>query len=490
MGETTTSPPATAGATSTPERQRSGSATIAFAWIAMLVSYLPFSAVNGGLGLIGADAQASTADLQWVTDAFTVALVAAVLAGGRLGDRFGRRRTTLLGLVLTSACSAIGLIAGVLATAPTGPASAAIPLLWLAQAVGGVGAGLVMSATLPLIVVTASTPAARDRAVGVWAAANVIGLGGGPFITGAATAVAGWPALFVPTGILALATIAFGLVAARESRSASHSPLHLGGLVTGVAGTVLLVFGAIRAGSHGWVDAGALVSLAGAVLLLAAFVAIELRSRQPIIDPRLFRSGAFSAAGLCAAVALFAMVGLVFVVSVSLAHSGVHPSGIALQIGCLFAGNVAASIAAGPLLARVPASALLIGGLLIAAAGSAALLTLAEVTSVFGLSGRLIVIGIGCGFTVATAAALAVRAVPPEQSGMAGVANNTLRQIGGALGAAVIGAVFTVTPGDAPATGDPALTALHTTALLLVAVILITSAISAVLMATTRKSTT
>lgn len=472
------------------DRSRSAAATIAFAWIAMLVSYLPFSAVNGALARIGTDARAGTADLQWVTDAFTVALVAAVLAGGWLGDRVGRRRLTLVGLALTVACSLIGLIAGILATTVE-PASAAIPLLWLGQAVGGVGAGLVMSATLPLIAVTASTPAVRDRAVAVWAAANVVGLGAGPFIAGLATAVAGWPALFAATGFLAVAALVFGGVGARESRSPGRAPIDLGGLVTGAVGIVLLVFGVIRAGSDGWTDAVVLAAFAAGAVLLVAFVALELRTRYPIVDPRLFRSGTFSAAGIAAAVALFTMVGLVFIVSISLGRSGVDPSGIALRLGCLFAGNAAASIVAGPLLARVPAPAILVGGLLITAAGSTALLPLDDLASALGVAWRLAVIGIGCGLTVATAAAMAVRAVPPERSGMAGVANNTLRQTGGALGAAIVGAVFAASLGTDTASAAPAALAagLHASASLLVTVIVATAAVSTVLMAPIRRST-
>lgn len=454
--------------------------TIGFAWTAMLVCYLPFSAVNGALAAIGADTHAGTADLQWVTDAFTVALVAAVLAGGRLGDRHGRRRIALAGLALTVACSAIGLAAGLLATNEAGPSRAAIALLWIGQAVGGIGAGLVMSATLPLIATTASSPAVRDRAIAVWAAANVVGLGAGPFLAGLAAAVAGWPALFVPTGLLALATLAAGAQVARETRATGRPPLDARGLATGTAGVVLLVFGAIRAGADGWTEAVALTSLASAAVLLAAFAVLELRHPQPIVDPRLFRSGAFTAAGIAAAVALFAMVGLVFVVSVSLGRSGVAPAGIALRLGCLFAGNVAASIAAGPLLARIPAPVLLAGGLLIAAAGSATLLTLADPASPLGLGWRLAAIGAGCGVAVATSAAMAVRSVPPERSGMAGVANNTLRQVGGALGAALVGAVLAGASSSSAA-------GLHATALLLTVLIATTSAVSAVLTATARR---
>lgn len=470
--------------------RRSGAATIAFAWAAMLVSYLPFSALNGALSDVSADAHAGAADLQWVADAFTVSLVAAILAGGWLGDRIGRRRTALVGLALTLSCSLIGLTAGVLATARADSSSAAIPLLWLGQAIGGIGAGLVMSATLPLIALTASTRAVRDRAITVWAAANVVGLGGGPFLTSLATRISDWPALFVPTGVLAVASLAFGVHYACEAGVPSRPQADLPGLATAVGGTGLLVFGAIRGGSDGWIDPVALTSLIGAVVLLTAFLALELRNRHAIIDPRLFRSGAFSAAGIAAAVALFTMVGLVFVVSISLGRDGVGPTGTALRLGCLFAGNAMASIATGPLLGRLPAPTILVGGLLVAAGGATTLLYLDNLASPSELLWRLTIIGIGCGSTIATAAAMAVRSVPPELSGPAGIASNALRQIGGALGTAVLGAVFAAALGTDVASAGPAALAagVHAAAKVLVAATAITSAVSTVLMATTTRS--
>ncbi|EXG81151.1 hypothetical protein [Cryptosporangium arvum] len=210
--------------------------TVGFAAAAMLVSYLPFSAVNGALGAIGRTADAGTSSLQWVTDAFTVALTGAVLSGGFDG----------------------------------------VQLLRVGQAVAGVGAGLVMAASLSLIAATAPDPAARTQAIALWAAANVAGLGSGPFL---AAAVPSWRWLFVPTALLAVGAAAYGPLRSREIVDDEPGrPDHLG-QVTGTIG----------------------------IVVLAAVFVVERRVVNPVLPPALFSSPGFTAAGAAAAAALFAI---------------------------------------------------------------------------------------------------------------------------------------------------------------------------------------
>ncbi|WNV88237.1 MFS transporter [Umezawaea sp. Da 62-37] len=185
--------------------------TPVFACAAMLVSYLPFSAVNGVLGTIRTSTGASTANLQWVSAAFTAALVGAVLSGGVLGDLHGRRRVALVGLGLTVAGTALGFLAGGFA------GGGGIPLLWAAQGAGGLGAGLVMSSTLALIASTAVDAAARNRAIAAWAAANVLGLGSGPFLSGVVADYASWRWLYPPITVLTIVVVVFGASRALES---------------------------------------------------------------------------------------------------------------------------------------------------------------------------------------------------------------------------------------------------------------------------------
>ncbi|GAA2515495.1 MFS transporter [Winogradskya humida] len=417
---------------------RTTQATIGFAAAAMLVSYLPFSAINGVLATISAD----TASLQWVTDAFTVALTGAVLSGGALAERYGRRRITVAGLALTVLGCLVGSVAG------------GVHVLWVGQAVAGAGAGLVMSATLALIAATADSAAARTRAIALWAAANVAGLGAGPFL---AAAVPSWRWLFPPVAVLAAAVAGFGLLRSREVVAGSPGRPDLLGQLTGTTGVIALVFGVIRAGSDGWTDAGALLGLTGGVVVLAAFLLVEQRAANPVLRPALFAARGFTAAGAAAGAALFTMIGVVFVTSLALAQQDVGNLGIAARLGCLFAGNAIASIVAGRLQVRLGSTTVLLGGLVVALAGLTALLGSPFGTGFGDLAWRLIVVGAGCGTVIATSTAVAVQSVAGPLAGMAGTANNVIRQLGAALGTAVLGGVLA----SRLAGGSSLVTALH-----------------------------
>ena len=408
-------------------------ATVGFASAAMLVSYLPFSAVNGVLGVIGGTAGVGTSSLQWVTDAFTVALTGAVLSGGALAERYGRRRVTLLGLALTVAGCLAGFVAGGLAGA------GAVHGLWAGQAVAGVGAGLVMSATLSLIAATAPTPAARTRAIALWAAANVAGLGSGPFLS---AAVPSWRWLFPPVALLALGVAVFGRARSREVRDDGAARPDRLGQLTGTIGVLTLVYGVIQAGSVGWTDPGALIGLIAGVVILGVFLLVEQRAANPVLRPALFASPGFTAAGAAAAAALFTMIGVVFVASLAFAQQHVDGLGIAVRLGCLFAGNAIASVAAGRLQARLGSPAVLLGGLVVAIAGLVTLLGSAFGTGLADVAWRLVVVGAGSGAVIATSTAVAVQSVAGRLAGMAGTANNVIRQLGAALGTAVLGGVL------------------------------------------------
>ena len=168
--------------------------TVGFACLAMLVSYLPFSAANGALGAIAATTGAHTSDLQWVTDSFAVALAATVLSAGVLGDLYGRRRMTLLGLGLTGVGTALDVLAGV---------TNAVPLLWLGQALAGVGGGLVMATSSTVAVRSVPGPLAGMAAAGN-NAMRQIGAALGPAVLGARTGTGLVGALHVTAALLAV----------------------------------------------------------------------------------------------------------------------------------------------------------------------------------------------------------------------------------------------------------------------------------------------
>ncbi|HWO61071.1 MAG TPA: MFS transporter [Umezawaea sp.] len=409
--------------------------TASFACAAMLVSYLPFSAVNGVLGAIGTTMAASTANLQWVASAFTVALVGVILSGGVLGDLYGRRRVTLIGLAFTVAGTAIGFLAGGL------PRGSAISALVASQAITGVGAGLVMSSTLALIAATAPDARSRARAIAAWAAANVLGLGTGPFLSGIITEYASWRWLYPPIAVLTIAVMALGVLRALESSAPQGRSLDWPGQITGSAGVAALVYGVISGGSAGWTSPQALVGLVFGVGCLTAFAIVEHRSATPLLRPALFASRSFTIASLAAMVVLFTIVGIVFALSLFFAHQHVSSLGIAVRLGCLFGGNALASLTVARFQAVAGPRAVLTTGLLVAAAGVSSLLITTDSTGFGGFAAGLVITGAGCGLVIATSAVVAVQSAPQELAGMAGAANNAVRQLGGALGAAVIGVV-------------------------------------------------
>jgi MFS family permease len=442
-----------------------------FACAAMLVSYLPFSAANGMLGTIAAATGAATWQLQWVSDAFAVALGATVLSGGVLSDLFGRRRVTLIGLLLTALGGAAGFAAGRL------PDASAVRLLWAGQGIAGIGGGAVMSATLGMIAAAAPGAAARNRAISWWAASVVAGLGGGPFLAAAITSRAGWHWLYAPVIVLALAVAAFGARRSAESSAAAGRRLDATGQVTGAAGLAALTVAGINGGAAGWSAPITRGAFALAAAALTAFVLAEHRSVSPLLRLELFASGGFTAAGVAAMAVLLAIGGGLFVLSLFFVHQHVGDLGIAVRLGCLFAGNALASLAAGPLAGRFGPRAVLVGGLVVAAAGAVTLLTVTDSTGLAGFGWRLAITGVGAGLVMATATAVAVQAAPGPLAGMAGAANNALRQLGAALGPAVLGTILAARLRSGA--GDAA--ALHTCAAVLAAVFILTAIAAATL---------
>ncbi|MEV8505297.1 MFS transporter [Actinoplanes sp. NPDC051475] len=434
-------------------------ATVGFACLAMLISYLPFSAANGALGTIAATTGAETPDLQWVTDAFAVALGATVLSAGVLGDLFGRRRIALLGLALTVAGAVLDVVAG---------ATSAVRLLWVGQAVAGVGGGMVMSATLALIAV-------RPRAIPLWAAAVVAGLGGGPFIASATTTYAAWQWTFAPIAALAAATAVFGLVRSGESSAPDGRRLDVPGQVAGSTGIAALTFAVIYGGSAGWGSPVTVAAFVVALAGLAAFGLVEHRSPAPLFRPSLFASRGFTAAGVGATAVLFAMAGGAFVLSLSFSGRHVDALGIANRLGCLFAANAVSSLAAGALQTRFGSRPVLVGGLVTAALGALSLLTVDAGSGLGAYAWRLFVLGTGSGLVMATSSAVAVQSVPRSFAGMAGAGNNAMRQLGAALGPAVLGVLV------GTRTGADLLDAVHAAAVLL-ALVLAAAAAAALLL--------
>lgn len=410
--------------------------SIAFACAAMLVSYLPFSAVNGVLGELGAVTQASSADVQWFADAFALALAAVVLPAGSLSERLGARTVTLAGLGST------GLGGATFALAGSVPADRAAAVLWIAQAISGTGGGAVMSASLALITRATSDPLTRRRGIAVWAAALTCGLGAGPFVAAGILAIAPWQLLSLPVLVLAMLTIGFGAWRVVEPAAARRRRVDAVGSVLSTVTICALVYAVIQIGSVGWGQPATLIAIAIAVIGFTAFLRSQRHGEDRMLPLTLFKSRSFTAASIAAGAMLFSIVGTVFTMSLLFAHTGSTTIDIALRLSCLFAANAVASVAAARLQSTLGSTRVLIGGLGLAAIGAASI-SLAGADGSFGnYAWRMAIFGFGGGLVMATASAVAVSEVPAPLAAVAGAANNALRQVGAALGAAVLGSVL------------------------------------------------
>jgi EmrB/QacA subfamily drug resistance transporter len=412
--------------------------TIALAVVGVFVTYVPITGVSVSLTTIRAATGGSTSDLQWVSDAYIIPMAAAILSAGVFGDLHGRRRVFLLGMALTVVGATIAALAGAL------EGQSALHVLWIGQAVSGFGAGLLLPTTLALI--AHAVPDLHDRArfVAMWATGLVAGLAIGPLIAGVILEVGGWGWIFVPTIVLSLAV---GVVAWRwlpESKAPEGRHLDWPGQIFATIAIAASIFGVIEGGESGWGALTTILGLAIGAVALAGFVAVELRSTSPLLEVRLFRSPAFSAAGFAALVALFVLVGTIFLVSIFFgAAQHLSPLQIGLRLLALNGVTALVNPLAGRAMRRINAVALLAFGLGLGAVAMVLLSAMGTDASFGDAAWRLAVLGIADAFLLSTMAVAAIHAVPHRLAGMAAAANTALRQYGAALGPAVLGVVFT-----------------------------------------------
>jgi len=352
------------------------------------------------------------------------------LLAGAIGDRIGRRPVLLAGLVVFSAAAAAGTLVG--------DADALIAV----RAVMGLGAAAIMPSTLSII--TTVFPAGeRDRAVAVWA-----GVAGGSallglLVSGALLEAFSWQSVFAFTGCLGLAALIAAARTAPDSKL-DRARLDVAGGVLSALGLSALVYAIIEGPARGWTDPVTLAAFAAAVLLLVAFVAWELRRPEPLLDPRLFRLPGFGAGTVSIAVQFFGFFGFIFVI--------LQYVQFVLGYSPLVAGLALAPIAIlmMGLSPRVPRLLEHVGpayvgplGLLSMAGGFAVFSTLGTGSSYWPLLGGLILLGAGAALATTPATTAIVSSLPPAKQGVASAVNDAAREVGGALGIAVLGSALT-----------------------------------------------
>lgn len=439
--------------------------TIAAASLPMFMATLDNLVVTNALPVLATDLGASIEQLQWFINAYALSFASLILMAVALGDRFGRRRMFVTGIAVFTLASALCAVA-------TSPEQ-----LIAARVLQGLGGAAVMP--LSLAILAGSVPARlRPLAIGIWGGVAGLGVALGPLIGGAVVEGLAWNAIFwlnVPVGIVAIPLV---LRALAESRGA-RVPLDGVGLTLGVGGVFGLVFGIVRGNDHGWTSAQVLAGLVGGALLLAAFVAWEARRPQGLLPLRLFKDRSFTLANAVGLTFSFGIFGAIFIlIQFMQVVQGKSP----LEAGVLTMPWTMAPLVIAPLAGlfapRVGTRNLMVTGLAFQALGLVWIAAVLAPDVTFShFVGAFILCGVGMGLVFAPLSTAVLAHMRDEDHAKASGANSTLREIGVALGIAVLTAVFTGAGGQFTPAGytDAAIPALYTgAALLAVAMVLAT----------------
>ncbi|MDH6488049.1 MFS transporter [Streptomyces sp. SAI-127] len=405
-------------------------------WALVITSVAGFMAaldnlvVTTALPSIREDLGGGLHDLEWTVSAYTLTFAVLLMTGAALGDRFGRRRLFLTGLtIFTGASAAAALAPG-------------IDSLIAARAVQGVGAAIMMPLTLTLL--TAAVPAAkRGMAYGIWGAVNGLAVASGPLIGGSLTEHISWQWIFwlnVPLGVALLPL-------ARLRLAESHGTgarLDIPGTLLASGGLFGIVYGLVRGPSDGWTDTVVLMALFAGAALLAAFVLYSTRAKNPMLPMRLFRSRAFSGINAASLLMFLGMFGSIFLLSQYMQGVlGYSPTEAGLRMLPWTGMPMLVAPIAGILSDRIGGRPVVATGLFFQAAGLAYMASVVTVDASYSaqLPG-LILSGIGMALFFAPASNLVMSSVRSEEQGIASGANNALREVGGALGIAVMASIF------------------------------------------------
>ena len=404
--------------------------TLAAVSVGLFMIMLDNTVVNVALPSIRNSLGLSLSELEWVVAGYALTFAAFMLTGGKLADLLGRRLIFMTGLVVFTAASlACGL-------APNGG------FLIGARVVQGLGGALMNPATLSIITAT-FPPRQRGTAIGIWAGVSAMALAIGPLVGGLLTEHVNWNWIFfinVPIGIAALVAVP---VLIQESRDTSREQRpDVPGLVTSAIGLFALTFAFIEANSYGWTSWQILGAFAVAAVSLVAFVVLELRQRLPMLDLSLFRNRTFSGANVAMLFVGLAMFGTFFYVSLYMQNIlGYTP----VQAGASFLPMTVLIILiapqAGRLSDRFGSRWLVGGGMTLLALMLFYFSTLGAAAGFWAILPGLIIGGVGMGSTMTPTTAAAMSAVSVDKAGVGSAVLNSMRQVGGSLGIAVMGAI-------------------------------------------------
>ena len=406
------------------------------AWALVITSVAGFMAaldnlvVTTALPSIREDLGGGLHDLEWTVSAYTLTFAVLLMFGAALGDRFGRRRLFIAGLtVFTGASAAAAMAPG-------------IDSLIAARAVQGVGAAVMMPLTLTLL--TAAVPVAkRGMAYGIWGAVNGLAVASGPLVGGTLTEHISWQWIFWLNVPLGLALLPLARLRLAESHG-TGAPLDVPGTLLASGGLFGIVYGLVRGPADGWTGSLVLTGLFTGSALLAGFILYSTRAKNPMLPMRLFRSRAFAGINAASLLMFLGMFGSIFLLSQYMQGVlGYSPTEAGLRMLPWTGMPMLVAPIAGILADRIGGRPVVATGLFLQALGLGYMAVVATADASYGSQlPALIVSGIGMALYFAPASHLVMSSVRPSEQGIASGANNALRDVGGALGIAVMASIF------------------------------------------------
>ncbi|MEZ4503710.1 MAG: MFS transporter [Dehalococcoidia bacterium] len=386
--------------------------------------------VNVALPTLVRDLNATNSELQWTVDAYTLLFAGLLLTAGSVADRYGRKGTLNFGLIVFG----IGSVLCALARTPT--------QLIATRALVGSGGAFIMPSTLSILT-NMFPPSERARAIGLWAAAAGIGIPLGPVAGGWLLEHFYWGSVFLVSVPVVVAALAFGQWLVPTSRASHQVALDIPGAALSFAGLAALVYALIEAPNRGWTSTSTLALFAASVTLLVAFMVRELRTTAPLLDMRFFRRPRFSAASGAIALIFFALFGSLFALTQYLQFVlGYSPLEAGIRVVPVAAGLLIGAPSSPRLAERVGSKLVVAAGMTLTATGLFLMSRLTVDTSYLKLVIALVVMSIGMGFSMAPATESIMGSIPRAKAGVGSAMNDTTRQVGGALGVAVIGSVI------------------------------------------------
>ena len=397
--------------------------------LSLVLVVMTVAGLNTALPSIQRDLGASASDLQWIVNAYSIIFAGLLLTAGAIGDRFGRRRALLAGLAVFG----VGTLVGGLAKSST--------LLIAGRAVMGIGAAFVMPATLSIIT-TIFPPEERTRAIAIWA--GFAGAGGtiGPIVTGGILEGFWWGATILVNVPVVILIIGLVRAFAPDSRDDTKTSLDPVGAVLSLVGVSSLVFAIIQGPEDGWTSGDVLAAFFVSGIALAAFVAWERRSDHPMLPMTLFRDRSFSTGAGVVTTVFFVMFGFFFLVTQYFQFARGW-SALEAGLASLPASFTLISISprSAALAERYGAARVIAAGLAIIAGGLGILTALSPDTPYLVIAVAFLVLGAGIALTTAPATGLILTSVPLSKAGVGSAVNDTTRELGGALGIALLGSI-------------------------------------------------